>query len=808
MAFDRDPFSVDHDRRQLALFATLALAVTLTWSSGGCGGDGSDSSAPSIDDYQVVRIDAGPDLEFRVQDAFIRAQPGTVIELPEGHFEISSQLVLDQSHVVVRGRGMDETILDFAKQESGAEGILARGNAFQIEDVAVVNAPGDCLKIDDVEGVTVRRVKAGWPTASTLNGAYAIYPVGCQNVLIEDSYASGASDTGIYVGQSKNIVVRRNFAELNVAGIEIESSNDADVYENETTRNSGGILIFDLPGLTISGARARVYDNRIHGNNNPNFAPAGNIVGMVPTGTGLMVMANDEVEAFGNEIVDNYTTDVVVASYQVTGLPFDDPDFDPHPQRNDIHDNVTERGTDFFFDGGQLGIFASLLFLFTPERVIPDLVYDGIAENALGVHPLPPDQQNCFHGNTRRDGTPASFGNLNLRPRPGVPLPAGPISTDPAPFDCRQPEIAPARLASLAPIPAGTQGPSDAEIAAACTPIGDAPNFSATEYDCPTLAGYNLFSDASDPYSPPNDGVPFELTTPLFSDYAAKSRVVFLPPGTAATYSNDGTFAFPVGTIIAKTFGFPTDLGGSEDAGNITQVETRLLIHRASGWVGRAYVWDGSIADLALGGGARTVTLPERADGAQRTTTYRIPNALQCNTCHSGGSTADPIGPKARLLNRDHTYADGTTENQLVHWTKMGVLSGAPSDPGQAPRLPVWDDPQDGTLEERARAYLETNCAHCHTETGYARFSGLFLDSHDALGTAYGICKTPVAAGRGAGSFQYDIVPGKPEESILTFRMGSNDPGIKMPELARSVVHDEGVALVTEWIQNLDGSCE
>lgn len=793
-----------------ALRSTATSIGTLAALLAGCGGDGGGSGAPSVDDYEVVQVEPGADLEFRLQDAFIRARPGTVIELPEGRFDVTSQLVVDQSHVVIRGQGMDKTVLDFAKQESGAEGILARGDAFQIEDIAVVNAPGDCIKVDDVDGVTVRRVKAGWPKAATGNGAYAIYPVGSTNVLIEDSYASGASDTGIYVGQSKNIVVRRNFAELNVAGIEIESSNDADVYDNETTNNAGGILVFDLPGLTISGARARVHDNRVHGNNLANFAPAGNIVGLVPSGTGLMVMANDDVEAFGNEIVDNYTTDVVVASYEVTGLGYDDPDFDPHPQRNWIHDNVTERGTDYFFDGGPLGFLATILFLFTPDRVIPDLVYDGIAENRLGQNPLPAEQRNCFQANARRDGTPATFGNLNILPRGGIPLPAGPIGTDPEPFDCSHPAQAAVKVAALTPVPDVETGPSEAEIAAACSPQGDGPNFAAVEFDCPTLDGYQLFSDPRDPASEPNGGVPYDLTTPLFSDYAEKSRVVFVPPGTHATYSSDGAFAFPVGTIIAKTFSFAPDSTVDPSFGATIHVETRLLLHRAHGWVGRAYVWETSpgVANLALGGGSLTVPLPQAEPGVPRTTTYRIPNALQCNTCHSGGATADPIGPKARLLNKNYTYADGTTENQLVHWTRLGVLSGAPSDPAQAPRLPVWSDPDDGTLEQRARAYLESNCAHCHSETGYARFSGLFLNSNDALGAASGICKPPVAAGRGAGSFQYDIVPGHPEESILTFRMDSNDPGIKMPELARSVVHEEGLALVTEWIRSLSGECQ
>ncbi len=788
--------------------AAIAFVACVLVASIGCGGSGGGgASAPTVDQYQVVTIDAGDDLEFRVQDALIRAQPGTVVELPAGHFDIGSEIVLGQSHLVLRGQGMDQTILDFAKQESGAEGILATGDAFQIEDIAVLNAPGDCIKMDGEDNVVVRHVKAGWPSSNTLNGSYAIYPVGCTNVLIEDSVATGASDTGIYVGQSKNIVVRNNHAEQNVAGIEIESSNDAEVYGNESTDNSGGILVFDLPGLTISGDRASVHDNQIHGNNNPNFAPAGNIVGLVPTGTGLMVMANDDVEAFHNTIVDNFTTDVVVASYQVTGLPFDDPQFDPLPQRNYIHDNTTERGKDYFFGGGELGIFASLLFLFSADKVIPDLVYDGIAENVLGQNPLPIDQRNCFQNNVRRDGTVSTFGDLNLRARTGVPLPAGPISNDPTPFDCSYPPEAGATVAALPPIPPSQPGPSDAEIATACTPSGSDPNFGAVEFDCPTLDGYNLFADPAEPRTNPNGGIPFDLTTPLFSDYAQKQRFVFLPSGTQATYTSDGAFSFPVGTIIAKTFSFAADLRNPTlDTERL--IETRLLIHRSAGWVGRAYTWNDAHtqAALALGGGAADVSWIA-TDGSQQSTTYRIPNSLQCNTCHSGADTADPIGPKARLLNKDYAYPEGT-ENQLTHWTRIGALTGAPSDPSQAPRLPVWNDPNDGTVEQRARAYLESNCAHCHNTAGYARFSGLFLDAASPLDASHGICKTPVAAGRGAGTFQFDIVPGHPEESIMTFRMDSVDPGIKMPELSRSVVHEEGLALVTQWIQGLSGACQ
>jgi uncharacterized repeat protein (TIGR03806 family) len=167
---------------------------------------------------------------------------------------------------------------------------------------------------------------------------------------------------------------------------------------------------------------------------------------------------------------------------------------------------------------------------------------------------------------------------------------------------------------------------------------------------------------------------------------------------------------------------------------------------------------------------------------------------------------ADPIGPKARLLNRDYDYGGGA-ENQLAHWSAMGWLSGAPADPATAPRLPVWNDPADGTLEERARAYLETNCAHCHRPQGRARSTGLWLEWDRPFGSETGLCKPVQAAGPGTGGLQYDVVPGDPMMSILVFRMEQVAAQIKMPELGRSVTHDEGVALVADWIEALPGSC-
>jgi uncharacterized repeat protein (TIGR03806 family) len=364
-------------------------------------------------------------------------------------------------------------------------------------------------------------------------------------------------------------------------------------------------------------------------------------------------------------------------------------------------------------------------------------------------------------------------------------------------------------LSDFTPAPEVVDPYTPEQIAALCdagAPAALGVNWAAAVVNCPTLASYRLFEDPADPTRRPNGGVPFDLTTPLFSDYALKDRFVFVPPGQQAQYSDSAVFSFPVGTIIAKSFRFAHDLrdpGAGDDL-----IETRLLIRRAEGWAGMAYVWNEARteATLALGGGAVPVEWIH-GDGSVRSTTYQIPNTGQCLRCHSSSTDgAVPIGPTARMLNKGFDYGGGA-ENQLVHWTTLGLLAGAPADPASAPRLPVWNDPADGTLELRARAYLESNCAHCHRPGGAARQSGLYLEAARPLSSSYGLCKGPVSAGPGAGGLAYDLVPGDPLASILVFRMARSEAQIKMPELSRSVVHEEGVALVSDWIASLPGNC-
>jgi parallel beta-helix repeat protein len=691
--------------------------------------------------------------------------------------------------VIVRGQGMHETVLRFDQQLSGGQGIFVSGDAVTFEDLAVENTPGDGIRAEGVDGISFRRVRVEWTRGpSEENGAYGLYPVLSDNVLVEGCVVIGSRDAGIYVGQSRKIIVRDSRVEFNVAGIEIENSIDADVYDNVATRNTGGILVFDLPGLSQYGERVRVYRNRVFENNTPNFGIPGTTVSLIPAGTGMLVMAHNDVEIFRNHVFDHNTFNLAIASYLITFTPWQDPNYYPWPERIFIHHNRLS-GSGLAPDG----LFGALLTAFF--GTVPDIIWDGYT-NPASLDPdgtLRDDLEICI----RKNGKHATFGDANGLEMPGT--------TDLAPHDCRYPRLKRVRLDPPLPLPPpDADEPSDAEVAALCTAPGTGPNWAAAGVDCPELSDYRLFAAGAAGRVPSGGGVPYDLTTPLFSDYTQKYRFVFVPPAAAAAYDASRPFEFPVGTIIAKTFTFAHDL--RDVAAGEDVVETRLLIRREDGWVGLPYLWDEGEAEahLAVGGGAVDASWIH-ADGSLRSTTYEIPNVNQCARCHVGGEGVAPVGTKAALLNRDYAYAGGSA-NQIAHWAALGILAGAP-EPAEAPRIPEWDDPLAGTLEERAKGYLDSNCAHCHNPLGRARGTGLFLEYTRLVGPSYGVCKTSVAAGSGTGGRKYDIVPGDPDLSILVYRLGSAEAGIAMPELGKSVVHDEGLALVSEWIASLPGSC-
>ncbi len=748
-----------------------------------------DSDFPG---YELVKLDAGPDLQTRTLTALIEAEPGTIIELPAGTYQFTAELSVSTDNIVLRGQGMSAnggTVLNFAGQSSGAQGILATGNNFVIEDLAVEDTPGDGIKMVGSNGVTVRGVRVEWTNGpDENNGPYGLYPVQTRNVLIEDSEVRGASDAGIYVGQSEIIIVRRNFVYENVAGIEIENSKFADVYENNTTGNTGGILVFDLPGPPVQGGEAtRVFNNMIVDNNEPNFAPAGNIVGTVPAGTGLMVMANDDIEVFGNTITGNQSFATLTLSYYFVDIGVNKPTYDPVPEKIYIHDNIMSNNSydpqgdaalvglvlgsaqDHFYDSSGVGTDAGLLVEFP----------DGLTES----------QAICIVEN----GPESSVGTFNISViLNGIP---GDLadSTDPLLFNCTHASLPVVQLEP--PVdPENPTGPNPLEL---CSVEGEDINADAFLADCPNLSDYRLFADNANPLANPNGGgVIYDLNTPLFTDYANKYRFVFLPEGSQAAYRATEAFDFPVGTIIAKTFTIQEDLRVDGSAEEI--IETRLMIRRNTGWVALPYIWnaDKSDAVLTLAGGTELVSWID-INGNSRTTEYVIPNTNNCANCH-GEDVLLPLGPTARSLNKTFDYPGGTA-NQLEHWAALNLLAGVPADTSAIPTIPLWGD-TSAPLDDRARGYLDVNCAHCHIPGGAGDTSGLYLDYFRPFGLEVGKCKTPIAAGGGSGGLSYDIVPGSASESILVFRTASNDLEVRMPEIGRSIVHTEGVELLTQWI--------
>lgn len=313
-----------------------------------------------------------------------------------------------------------------------------------------------------------------------------------------------------------------------------------------------------------------------------------------------------------------------------------------------------------------------------------------------------------------------------------------------------------------------------------------------------TLGAYRLFDAAGRPAA---GLVPFAPATPLFSDYAEKQRWLYLPPGTRVAYTPEGPLAFPVGAVLVKTFSYPADLRRPDEA--VRRLETRLLIRKPAGWVALAYVWNEAQTEAVLKrAGARIPTGFVDVSGARRQVDYHVPNANQCKECHTRNGALEPIGPSARNLNLGFAYPEGR-ENQLARLTRLGLMSGAPA-PASAPRTPVWNDSAE-PLEQRARAYLDANCGHCHSPSGVADNSGLNLNLEETRPSALGVGKAPVAAGRGSGGLAVDIAPGRPDASILAHRMASTEPGVMMPELGRSLVHEEGLALVRAWIAAMPG---
>ena len=334
-------------------------------------------------------VEPGPNAHERLQEAMILMNEGDTLIIEAGYYSFEDGLSLDIDGVTVVGRGMEETILDFKNQQSGAQGLLVTSNGVTLKDFAILDAKGDALKVIGAKGINMINLRTEWtggPKSS--NGAYGFYPVESEDVLIDGCVAIGASDAGIYVGQSKNIIVRNSIAQYNVAGIEIENSYYADVYNNLASHNTGGILIFDLPDLPQQGGHhIRVFDNKSIDNDTDNFAPEGNIVGEVPRGTGIIIMANSDVEVFNNLMSGNGTVNLSIVSYSDET---DDPNYYPHPKGIQVHSNTY--GPSGFDPDIETGELAKTLFEISDGNM-PDIFWDGVVPLSQMLFGQPADEQ-------------------------------------------------------------------------------------------------------------------------------------------------------------------------------------------------------------------------------------------------------------------------------------------------------------------------------------------------------------------------------------------------------------------------------
>lgn len=961
-------------------------------------------------------ITPGDDATQKMQEAMIQLLPGDTLQFDCGFFDLTSTLqVVDTEDVLIKGCGKDKTVLSF-KNNNTPEGVLAVNvHGFNIKDLTVLDTGGNGFELRGVDHGTLTNVRAIWSsgggrysenpitaanfsannarllnvpctdpatqdpknpenmggdttspdyTVSDKSGRYGIYPVSSENILIDRSESIGASDAGIYVGQTNNAIISNSRAAYNVFGFEIENVKSGKYDTNIAECNTGGFLIYDLDGLRQYGDRSVMKKNISRNNNTYNFT-AGGFVGNVPPGSGMITLSYDRIDIYENEFTNNNTGGIIHASYELFPVGAGRPDEHridwytegmhifknkfsnngnhlPLPSSADIQTQnvahmlptlVGAKTLAGCADPRNLAVNPTACVTASappsnPPGVLPGfrgahIVWDGLLDAYDGNcaypvdgngKPVPKDARgkpimgnnipdpschyNAYKFDKTKTGTPRitpdwfascidddntfsgdslAFVNFNgtkglnaalelalgrtPTPQHFAELQQFPASFDLSPHKCqakygknleRLPdvEIPPfERHGNIDPAPSAEQ------IAALCNASVAAGqvNFDAAKVNCPTLDQYHLFSDAQDPTSAPNaGGVPFSMNTKLFSDYAVKYRVAYIPPGTNVVYNDkltngvNATVVFPVGTILAKTFSFRNKAANTEVA-----METRLLIRRINAkgniarWDGLPYIWstDASgkrVAKLSMIGGTANaawdvVDVDSGVRHTGNTNNYSIPNANQCLSCHSNEDKdpgSSPIGPKIRNLNgpykseSDVVTGQGRSEvagkNQVKFWCDKGIMIGCPTTMTLNPttqvltnleRLPVFNKVNDGDatdskkdIESRTRAYLEVNCEHCHNDRGYAASTGFYLDSFRPVDIKYGICKTTTATGaEGRGGHIYDIVPGSSATSIVAFRTGSGatTPSAKMPPIARSVYHDEGNALIKQWIDTV-----
>jgi parallel beta-helix repeat protein len=710
----------------------------------GCQGDDFDRCT----DFVEPAADTATN-RTNIQTAFGDAKPGSVICFRAGTYALKDELLLTTPGVELRGSAKDPSVLDFAGQERGKNGLNVTGaDGFAINHLTVKNTAGDGVRVSKTIGVTLRDLRVRWDTeASTQNGGYGIYPTESTQVVIEGCTVQGASDAGIYVGQSSKVIVRNNEVFGNVAGIEIENTTGAEVDGNHTYNNTGGILVFALPNLPIKQCeRILLHHNRIHDNNLPNFAAPGAFVRGVPSGTGMFIMAADNNEIRDNTIENNDSLALGLLGFQIamTDSYKQDKTYDPFSEGNYIHDNI------FKNNGTAPRDMAAVLIAVVKPGNDPaeDLIWDGSTKAGSA--------RNCF----ARNGA-ATYRNLDYLNN------FQNSTTDAAPVTCDGTVVAPQPSAYEAP-----------QIPAPPTFVPKA-----------RLSEYGYFTGSPAAQLPAAGVVPYTVASSLFADGAGKQRFIVLPPGGKIGFSADGPWTFPDGTVLIKTFYFDKDQRNPSLGRRM--IETRLEVFSAGTWTMHTYLYDDTQNDAVRhvpGAGVSVSFIDE--SGASRTIDYRVPSTDQCKSCHLSNRAPVPLGPKTKQWN---------TGTQLAEMSPL--FASAVPDATTLPRLanPSGTDP----IEMRARAYLDANCAHCHSEKGAASSTSLRLNVETTALIDLGVCRSPNAAGPGAGNLLWDIVPGKPEESVLLYRMQRTDPAAKMPPLPSTTVDAMGASLISAWIASM-----
>lgn len=388
------------------MYARFWLPALVLLGLVGCQNAAPPKSRTTFATPKTIKLKPGPNAQEVVQTALLRARSGDRLEFSGGVFEFTQGLTLAVEGVTLRGQGMDQTILSFKNQATGPAALSVIAGNFICEDLTIDDAQGDALRVQDGDGIQLRRVQARWNGESNAaSGSNGFYPSQCKQVVIEDCVVIGASNAGIHVGQSQNVVVRRCRAERNTAGIEIDNCTNVDVSECAATGNASGILVMDLPNLLAkNGRRVRLFDNEVLANNRVNLAPEGAIVASIPPGTGVMVMATDEVEIFKNTINEHDTVSVCVASFDITGRPIIDREYDSIPEGVSIHDNIISGG------GQRPGGIWGLSLVTLLGEPIPDILYDGVENPGRKVKGTLPQ-----FGISIRNNGKATFANLHWK---------------------------------------------------------------------------------------------------------------------------------------------------------------------------------------------------------------------------------------------------------------------------------------------------------------------------------------------------------------------------------------------------------